>query len=189
MWELDCKQGWVLKNWCLQIVVLEKIFESPLDCKKIKPVSPKGNQHWIFIERTDTEAETPLLWPPDMRNQLIGKDPDPRKAWGQKEKGTTEDEMVGWHHRLSEHKFEQTPGDSEGQGSLQSRTQLSDWKTTTWQILLAWPTAAERFCLVSWPPNDPMTGFSLLALPHLNRSIPVQKSSLLPLPCSGILLL
>ena len=167
--------------WCWRTL------ESPLDCKEIKPVNPKGNQPWIFIGRTDAEAEAPILWPPDVKNQLIGKDPDPRKDWGQKEKGTTEDEMVGWHHRLSEHKFEQTPGDSEGQGSLPSRTQLSDWKTTL-QILLALP-AAERFCLVSWPPNDPMTGFSLLALPHLNRSIPVRESSLLPLPCSGILLL
>ena len=116
MWELDHKDGWVPKNWCFLIVVLEKTLESPLDCKEIKPVNPKGNQPWIFIGRTDAEA--PILWSPDSKNQLIGKDPDAGKDWRQKEKGAAEDEMVGWHHRLSGHEFEQTLGDSEGQGSL-----------------------------------------------------------------------
>ena len=116
MWELDHKEGWVPKNWCFLIVVLEKTLESPLDCKEIKPVNPKGNQPWIFIGRT--EAEAPLLWSPDSKNQLSGKDPDAGKDWRQKEKGAAEDEMVGWHHRLSGHEFEQTLGDSEGQGSL-----------------------------------------------------------------------
>ena len=97
IWELDHKEGWVLKNWCFQTVVLEKTLESPLDCKEIKSVHPKGNQLWIFIGRTDAEA--PILWPPDVKNWLIGKDPDAGKDWG-REKGTTEDEMVGWHHRL-----------------------------------------------------------------------------------------
>ena len=94
MWELNYKQSWALKNWCFGTVVLEKTIESPLDCREIKPVHPKGNQSWIFIGRTDAEAETPILWPPDAKNWLIGKDPDPGKDWRQEEKGTTEDEMV-----------------------------------------------------------------------------------------------
>ena len=105
-------------NWCFWTVVLEKTLESPLDCKKIKPVSPQGNQSWIFIGRTDAEAETPILWPPDIKNLLIGKDPDAGKVWRQEEKGTTEDEMDGWHHRLNGHEFEQAPGAGDGQGSL-----------------------------------------------------------------------
>ena len=117
IWELGHKESWALKNWCFWIVVLEKTLESSLDCKEIQPVNRKGNQSWIFIGRTDTEAETPILWPPDRKNRLIGKDPDSGKDW-RWEKGTTEDEMVGWHHRLREHEFEQAPGDSEGQGSL-----------------------------------------------------------------------
>ena len=118
MWELDHKEGWALKNWYFQTVVLKKTFESPLDCKEIKQVHPNGNQPWIFIERTDAEAEAPILWPPDVKSWLIGKDPDAGKDWGQEEKGVAEDEMVGWHHRLSGHEFEQTPGDREGQVSL-----------------------------------------------------------------------
>jgi len=114
MWELDNKKGWRPKNWCLQTVVLEKTLESPLDSKEIKPVNPKGNQPWMFI-RTDVEAS--ILWPPDVKSQLIGKDPDVGKGWRQ-EKGMTEDEMVGWHHWLNGHEFEQAPGDGEGQGSL-----------------------------------------------------------------------
>ena len=106
VWALDHKEGWVPTIWCFQTVVLEKILDSPLDCKEIKSVSPKGNQSWIFIGSTDAEAETPILWPPDAKNWLIWKDPDAGKDWGQEEKGTTEDEMVGWHHRLNEHEFE-----------------------------------------------------------------------------------
>ena len=98
MWELDYKESWVLKNWCFWTVVLEKTLESPLDCKEIQPVHPKGNQSWIFIGRTDAEAETPILWLPDAKNWLIGKDPDTWKDWRWEEKGMTEDEMVGWHH-------------------------------------------------------------------------------------------
>ena len=90
MWELDCKESWAPKNWCFRIVVLEKTLESPLNCKKIKPVNPKGNQPWIFIGRTDAEAKTLVLWPPDVRNWLIGKDPDAGKDWRQEEKGMTE---------------------------------------------------------------------------------------------------
>ena len=105
MWELDYKESWVPKNWCFWTVVLEKTLESPLDCKEIQPVCPKGDQSWVFIGRTDIEAETPILWPPDAKNWLIWKDPDTGKDGGQEEKGTTEDEMVGWHHRLNGHEF------------------------------------------------------------------------------------
>ena len=105
MWELDYKESWVPKNWCFWTVVLEKTLKSPLDSKEIQPVHPKGNQSWIFIGRTDAEAETPILWPPDAKSWLICKDPDAEKDWRQEEKGMTEDEMVGWHHRLNGHEF------------------------------------------------------------------------------------
>ena len=101
MWDLDHNEGWALKTWCFWTVVLEKTLESPLDCKEIQPVHPKGNQAWIFIGRTDTEVETPILWPPDGKSRLMGKDPDAGKDWRQEEKGMTEDEMVGWHHQLN----------------------------------------------------------------------------------------
>ena len=103
MWELDHKKSWALKNWCFWTVVLEKTLESPLDCKEIQPVHPKGDQSWVFIGRTDAEAEAPILWPPDVKSWLIRKDPDAGKDWRQEEKGTTEDEMVGWHHWLNGH--------------------------------------------------------------------------------------
>ena len=106
MWELDCKESWVPKNWCFWTVVLEKTLESPLDCKKIQPVHLEGNQSWIFIERTDVEAEIPILWPPYAKNWLIWKDPDDRKDWKWEEKGMTEDELVGWNHRLNGHELE-----------------------------------------------------------------------------------
>ena len=118
MWELDYKESWVLKNWCFCIVVLEKTLESPLDCREIKPVNPKGNQSWIFIGRTDAKAEATIIWPPDMKNRLIGKDPDAGKDWRQEEKGTTEDEMLGWHHWLNGPEFEQALGVDDGQGGL-----------------------------------------------------------------------
>ena len=106
MWELDYKESWAPKNWCFFTAVLEKTLESPLDCKEIQPVHPKGNQSWIFIGRTDAEAEILILWPPDGKNWLTGKDPDAGKDWRQEEKGTTEDEMVGWHRQLDGHEFE-----------------------------------------------------------------------------------
>ena len=118
MWELDHKEGWTPKNWCFQIVVLEKTLERPLDCKETKPVNPNGNQPWIFIGRTDAEAEALIHWPPDAKGWLTGKDLDARKDWRQKEKGMAEGEMVRWYHRLNEYEFEQTLGDCEGQGSL-----------------------------------------------------------------------
>ena len=116
MWELDHKESWAPKNWCFWTVVLEKTLESPLDCKEIQPVHPKGNQCWILIGRTDAEA--PILWPPDAKSWLTGKDPDAGKDWRQEEKGMTADEMVGWDHQLNAHEFEQALGDSDGQGSL-----------------------------------------------------------------------
>ena len=105
MWELDHKDSWGPKNWCFWTMVFEKTLESPLDCKEIKQVNPKGNQSWIFIGRTDAKAETPIVWPPDAKNWLIWKDPDAGKDWGREEKGMTEDEMVGWHHWLDGHGF------------------------------------------------------------------------------------
>ena len=105
IWVLDHKEGWVLKIWCVWTLVLEKTRGSPVGSKEIQPVHPKGNQSWIFIGRTDAEAEIPILWPPDAKNWLIGKDPVSGKDWRQEEKGMTEDEMVGWHHRLDGHEF------------------------------------------------------------------------------------
>ena len=127
MWELDHKEGWVLKNWCFWTVVLNKTLKSSLDCKDIKQVDPKRNQSWIFTGRTDAEAETPILWPPDVKNWLLRKDPNAGKDWRQEDKGTTEDEMVGWHPTLSiwlngiqlnRNECEQALGFGDGQGSL-----------------------------------------------------------------------
>ena len=112
------KPTWAPKNLCFWTVVLEKTLESPLDCKEIQPVHPKGNQSQVFIGRTDAEAETPILWPPHAKSWLIGKDPDAGRDWGQEEKGTIEDEMAGWHHRLNGHRFGWTPGVGDGQGGL-----------------------------------------------------------------------
>ena len=151
--------------------VLKKCIESPLVSKEIKPVNPKGNQPWIFIGKTDAEA--PILWPPDAKSQFIGKDPDAGKDWGQEEKGMTDGEMVGWHHWLSGHEFEQTLGDSEGQESLtcrsqgvtKSQTQLSDWTTTFTEyprffvylfIWLCWVLlSCSMWDLVPWPGIKP----------------------------------
>ena len=129
MWELDYKESWAPKNWCFWTVVLEKTLESPLDCKGIQPIYPKENQSWIFIGRTDAEAETPVLWPPDVKNWFIWKDPDAGEDWRQK--GTTEDEMVGWHHWLYGHEFEQAPGVGDGQGGLVC---CSPWGRKEWDM-------------------------------------------------------
>ena len=140
MWELDHKESWVLKNWFLRTVVLEKTLESPLDCKEMQPVHPKGDQSWVFIGRTHAEAEALILWPPHAKSWLIWKDSDAGKDWGQEEKGLTEDEIVGWHHRLNGHGFGWTPGVGDGQGGLaycsswvrnESDT-LSDWTELNW---------------------------------------------------------
>ena len=140
MWKLNNNKCWALKNWCLQTVVLKKTLESPLDCKEIKPVNPKVNQPWIFIGRTDAEA--PIIWPPNAKNWLTGKEPDAGKDRRQEAKGTKEDEMVGWHHQLNGHEFEQTPRDGGGQGSLACCSPwgrkgwrwLSDWTELRWQV-------------------------------------------------------
>ena len=139
MWQLDHKESWAPKNWWFSpTVVLEKTLESPLDCKEIQPVYPKGNQSWMFIGRTDAGAETPILWPPDVKNWLIGKDPDVWKDGRHEEKETIEDEMVGWHHGLGGHESEQGLGVGDGRGGVlpvpgiaKSRTGLSDW--TEWE--------------------------------------------------------
>ena len=147
MWELDHKEGWALKNWCFQNVVLKKMLESPLDSKEVQPVNPKGNQHWIFIGRTDAEA--PIIWPPDVKSRIIEKDPDAGKDWRQEEKGT-EDEMVGWRYQLSDHEFAQTPKDSERQGSLAC---YSLWghkevdMTCDWTAIM---TGLSWACIHSW---------------------------------------
>ena len=141
MWELDYKESWAPKNWCFWILALEKTLESPLDCKEIQPVHPNGHQSWVFIGRTDAEAETPILWPPDVKSWLIWKDLDAGKDWGQEKKGMTEDEMVGWHHRLYGHGFGWIQGVGGGQGAwcaavhgvTKSRTRLSDWTELTVQ--------------------------------------------------------
>ena len=134
MWELDYKESWAPKDWCFWTVVLEKTLESPLDCKEIQPVHSKGDQSWIFIGRTDAEAETPILWPPDVKNWLIGKDPDSGKDLREEEKGMTEDEMVGWHHQLNGHQFEQALGVGDGQGNLAccSPWDCKESDTTEW---------------------------------------------------------
>ena len=143
MWELDYKESWVQKNWCFWTVVLEKTLESSLDCEEIQPVHPKGDQSWVFIGRTDAEAETPILWPLDLKSWLEGKDPDDGKDWGQEEKGTTEDEMVGWHHRLNGHGFGWTLGVGDGQGGLEccgswSRRELDTNERLNWTVIVSY---------------------------------------------------
>ena len=139
MWALDHREGWMPEDWCFLTAVLEKTLESSLN-SKIKPVNPKGNQSWLFIHwRTDIDADAPILWPPDVENWLIGKDPDARKDWRPEEKGTTEDEMVGRHHWINGHEFEQALGIGDEHGSLMccspwchKETRLSDWAELIW---------------------------------------------------------
>ena len=118
MWELDCEETWAPKNWCFWTVVLEKTLASPLVCKEIQPVHPKGDWSWVFIGRNDAKAETPVLWPPHAKSWLIGKDSDAGRDWEQEEKGTIEDEMAAWRHWLDGRESEWTPGVGDGQGSL-----------------------------------------------------------------------
>ena len=142
MWELDYIESWVPKNWCFWTVELEKTLESPLDCKEMQPVHPKGDQSWVFIGRTDAEAETPIHWPPDVKSWLIWKDPDAGKDWGQEEKGTTEDEMVGWHHQLNGYELgkpyelvmDRVAWCAVVHGVTKSWTQLSNWTEVNWTL-------------------------------------------------------
>ena len=160
MWELDHKESWVLKNWCFWTMVLEKNLASPLDSTDIKPVNPKGSQSWIFIRRIETESEAPILWPPDVKNWLIGKNPDAGKDWGQEEKGMTEDEMVGWHHWLDGHEFEQAPG-VDGQGSLAcfspwGRKESDTTEQLNWIFHCVYVTPLflkKKFYWNLWPPD------------------------------------
>ena len=154
MWELDYKESWAQKNWCFWTVVFEKTLESPLDCKEIQPAHPKGDQSRVFIGGTDFEAETPILWPPDMESCLTGKDPDAGKDWGQEEKGTTEDEMVGWHHRHNGHGFGWTPGVGDGQGGLACCSSWGRRVGHDWATELNWlhPLNIKYFWPVSLPP-------------------------------------
>ena len=153
MWKLNYKESWVPKNWCFWTVVLEKPLGSPLDCREIQPVHPKGDQSLVFIGRTDAKAETPILWPPHAKSWLIGKDPDAGRDWGQEEKGTTEDEMVGWHHRLDGRGFGWTLGVSDGRGGLvycsswgRKESDMTEWLNWTESLdakivgLLYWET-------------------------------------------------
>ena len=146
MWVLNYKETWVPMNWCFWTVVLEKTLESPLDCKEIQQVHSEWDQSWVFIGRTEFEAETPILWTPHVKNWLIRKDSDVWRDWGQEEKGMTEDEMSGWHHQLNGREFEWTPGDGDGQGGLAccnswSRRVGHDWATEL----------NSRLCIVSSP--------------------------------------
>ena len=167
MWDLDCEESWGWKNWCFWTVVFTKTLESPLDCKEIQPVHPKGDQSWVFIGRTDIEAETPILWPPDVKSWLIWKDPDAGKDWGQEEKGTTEDEMVGWHHRLDGHGFGWTLGAGDGQGGLawcdswgrkeSDMTERRNWTELNSYVLVlaeySWTILWIFFCFIMAHPN------------------------------------
>ena len=150
MWELDYKESWALKNWCFWSVVLKKTLESPLDCKEIQPVHPKGDQSWIFIGRTDAESEAPILWPTDSKNWLIWKDPDAGKDWRREEKGITEDEMVSCHHWLNGHTFEQAPWVGVGQGSLACCSPWGCRVRHDWLTELNW---TELNWTITWIPS------------------------------------
>ena len=155
MWELDYKESWTPKNWCFWTTVLEKTLESPLDWKEIQPVYPKGDQSWVFIGKTDVEADTPVLWPPDAKSWLIWKDPDAGKDWGQK-KGTTEDEMVGWHHWLNGQEFGWTLGVGDGQGGLaccsswgRKESDTTEWLNWT-ELILYWEQPSNiSYCVIT----------------------------------------
>ena len=170
MWELDCEEGWTPKNWCFWTVMLEKALESPLDCKEIQPVHSEGDPSWVFFGRTEAKAETPILWPADAKSWLIGKDSDAGRDWRQEEKGMTEDDMAGWHHRLNGCESEWTPGDGDVQGGLvccdswgrkvldvKSWTRLSDWTELNWtEWLLQLPYQGRDQIYTMWLPSFSM---------------------------------
>ena len=164
MWELGYKESWAPKNWCFWTMVLEKTLESPLDCKEIQPVHPKGDQSWIFIGWTDAKAVTPVLWPPHAKSLLIWKDPDAGRDWRWEEKGTTENEMVGWHHRLNGHEFGWTLGVGDRweawcaavHGVAKSQTWLSDWTELNWTETNIALLPGFYWALIRWAPHPKM---------------------------------
>ena len=161
MWELDCEEGWTPKNWCFWTVVLEKTLKSPLDCKEIQPVHSEGDQPWDFFGGSDAEAETPVLWPPHVKSWLIGKDSDAGRDWGQEEKGTTEDEMPGWHHGLDGRESGWTPGVGDGQGALaccdlwgrkeSDTTERLNWTELNWYLVPFFRTPPPQLFLYHLP--------------------------------------
>ena len=165
MWELDYKKSWAPKNWCFWTVVLEKTLDSPLDCKKIQPVHPKEDQSWVFIGRTDAEAETPVLWRPHAKSWLIVKDPDARRDWGQEEKGI-ENEMAGWYHRLVGHEFVWTQGVGDGQGHLACCNSWGrkDSDMTERQTELNWSRFSHAHWSIFRQPIHPLLSLSLWVL-------------------------
>ena len=183
MWELHCEESWAPKNWCFWTVVLEKTLESPLDCKEIQPVHPKGDPSWVFIGRTDAEAETPIFWPPHVKSWLTGKDSDAGRDWAQKENGTTEDEMAGWQHWLDGHEFEWTLGVGDGQGGLaccspwgrkeSDMTERLNWTELNWWYSGVWFLTYFTLCNrlyvylphFSWFKFIPFYGWAIF--PHL----------------------
>ena len=177
MWELDCEEGWVPKNWCFWTVVLEKTLASPFDCKEIQPVHSKGDHSWVFIGRTDVEAEAPILWPLDAKSWLIWKDPDARIDWGQ-EKGMTEDEMVGWHHRLNGHRFGWTLGVGDGQGGLECCSSWGHRVRQNWATELNWTD--ENFKVPRLISPESVVGLLALYSFHGAKQSPVKIS-----PSSG----
>ena len=189
MWELDCEESWAPKNWCFWTVVLEKTLENPLDCKEIQPVHPKGDQSWRFVGRTDAEAGTQILWPPDVKNWLFWKGLDAGKDWRWEEKGTTEEEMIGWHHWLNGHEFESTPGVGDGQGGLVC---CSPWghkesDTTEW---LNWTELTEplaRHCVIAsshWGGRGPWLGYHAFSPQELRVQWTYQLTVVLNSGCS-----
>ena len=178
MWELDCEESWAPKSWCFWTVVLEKTLESPLDCKEIQPVHPKGDKSWVFTGRTDAKAETPILWPPHAMSWLIGKDPDAGRDWGQEEKGTTEDEMAGWRHWLDGHEFEWTLGVGDGQGSLAycdswgcKESDTTEWLNwTELRLVIAFLPRSKRL-LISWLQSPPVVILEPKKIKSLSGSI------------------
>ena len=181
MWELDCEESWAPKNWCFWTVVLEKPLESPLDCKEIQPVHSEGDQPWDFFGRNDAKAEAPVLWPPHAKSWLIGKDSDAGRDWGQKEKGMTQDEMAGWHHRLDGRESEWTPGDGDGQGGLAccdswghkepDTTERLNWTELKVQLKHRFPWNNWPFHLDSIHPHLPSIVSAFYGNKHIGTSV------------------
>ena len=168
MWELDCEESWALKNWCFWTVVLEKTLESPLDCKEIQPVHSEGDQPWDFFGRNDAKAETPVLWPPHGKSWLIGKESDAGRDWEQEEKGTIENEMVGWHHWFNGPEFEWTPGVGDGQvdpACCDSRGRKES-DMTEWLNWLNWTEGHYKMDAMRWDSLAKFLTFEKSSLPH-----------------------